>query len=442
MTQPTAVRSDDLINSFGVATHINYTDGQYLNVTKDISALQYLGLDHVRDAAPNPNYDYTGQVHLGAAADAGIKFTFVANDPNPALVVQRIHDFVVAHPGSVVGIEGPNEVNNWPVTYNGQSGTAGAQAYQQALFNAVNNDPLLKNIPVLGFTDYPVHASASDWNNIHPYPKNGDQPYNDIAGGASAQAAVDPGKPFAITELGYHTSLTADTAGGWEGVNEATQAKLLLNAMMDAALLGSRSTSIYQLLDAYADPQGSDQEKHFGLFRLDGTSKPAADAIHNLTSIMADAGGNASSFSASTLNYSISGLPSTGHSYLTQKSDGSFQIIAWGEPDIWNEVTDTPISAASTPVNVNLGQTFSTVQVFDPLQGTNATQTLHNVSSVSIGLTDHPLIIQTSTDKSTSIGTGSDQLVLRISQDAYQGDAQYTVSVDGKQIGGVLTAHA
>ncbi|MGU3330918.1 carbohydrate-binding domain-containing protein, partial [Methylobacterium mesophilicum] len=33
-------------------------------------------------------------------------------------------------------------------------------------------------------------------------------------------------------------------------------------------------------------------------------------------------------------------------------------------------------------------------------------------------------------------------MLLHISQDAYQGDAQYTVSVDGKQIGGTLTAHA
>ncbi len=38
------------------------------------------------------------------------------------------------------------------------------------------------------------------------------------------------------------------------------------------------------------------------------------------------------------------------------------------------------------------------------------------------------------------MGTGSDSLVLRITQDAYQGSAQYTVSVDGVQIGGVLTA--
>ena len=39
-------------------------------------------------------------------------------------------------------------------------------------------------------------------------------------------------------------------------------------------------------------------------------------------------------------------------------------------------------------------------------------------------------------------GTGPDTLELKISQDAYQGDAQYTVSVDGKQVGGTFTASA
>src|SRR5215210_3290432 len=41
-----------------------------------------------------------------------------------------------------------------------------------------------------------------------------------------------------------------------------------------------------------------------------------------------------------------------------------------------------------------------------------------------------------------SAGTGSDTLVLKLSQDAYKGDAQYTVSVDGKQVGGTFTASA
>jgi hypothetical protein len=39
-------------------------------------------------------------------------------------------------------------------------------------------------------------------------------------------------------------------------------------------------------------------------------------------------------------------------------------------------------------------------------------------------------------------GSGSDTLVLRISQDAYLGNAQYTVSVDGQKVGGVFTASA
>jgi Right handed beta helix region/Ca-dependent carbohydrate-binding module xylan-binding/Protein of unknown function (DUF642) len=42
----------------------------------------------------------------------------------------------------------------------------------------------------------------------------------------------------------------------------------------------------------------------------------------------------------------------------------------------------------------------------------------------------------------TTVGSGSDTLELKITQDAYQGDSQYAVSVDGKQIGGTLTASA
>jgi beta-glucanase (GH16 family) len=41
-----------------------------------------------------------------------------------------------------------------------------------------------------------------------------------------------------------------------------------------------------------------------------------------------------------------------------------------------------------------------------------------------------------------TIGTGPDQLRLSLSEDAFNGDAEYTVSVDGTQIGGVQTAHA
>ncbi|MBY5520331.1 calcium-binding protein [Rhizobium leguminosarum] len=389
-----AVRINDIIRSFGIDTHIDYTDGKYSNVGEVVKALDYLGLDTVRDHAPNSASDPNGQTHLGDAAEAGVQFVFSAQrEVDPAAVAQRLHAFVQTHPGSVVGIEGPNEVNNWPVSYHGLSGQAAAVAYQKDLSAAVNADPLLKNIPVLGFTGYTV-ASASDYTTIHTYAKDGDQPYSWLSREADVQRAADPGKPLAITETGYHTSLTADSNGGWEGVSEATQAKLLLNTLMDGAALGSKNTFIYELLDAYSDPQGANQEKHFGLFHLDYSAKPAATAIHNLTEILQDDGATRASFSAGTVNYSIDGLPSSARSLLTEKSDGSYQIIIWNEPDIWNQSSDTAIQAAATAVKVNLGASFGSVKVFDPLTGTTAIKSLSNVSSLTLDVVDHPLIME------------------------------------------------
>lgn len=397
-----AIRINDVIDSFGIDTHIDYTDGKYSNIAEVVKALGYLGLDTVRDHAPTPASDPYGQGHLGDAADAGVKFVFVSGrDDTPATVVQRLHAFVEAHPGSIVGIEGPNEVNNWPVAYKGLSGEAAALAYQKDLFNAVNADPLLKDIPVLGFTGYTV-ASSNDYTTIHTYAKEGDQPFSWLQRESGDQMSADPGKPLTITEIGYHTSLTADTNGGWEGVDETTQAKLLLNTLMDGAFLGSKGTFIYQLLDAYADSQGSDQEKHFGLFRLDYSPKPAATAIHNLTEILDDDGATQATFNPGALNYSISGLPSTARSYLTEKSDGSYQIIIWNEPDIWNQTSDTAIQAATTSVSVNLGGAFGTVQVYDPLTGDTPIKSFSNISSLNVDVVDHPIII--------NIAAGTDAL--------------------------------
>ncbi|HZF76987.1 MAG TPA: carbohydrate-binding domain-containing protein [Acetobacteraceae bacterium] len=41
-----------------------------------------------------------------------------------------------------------------------------------------------------------------------------------------------------------------------------------------------------------------------------------------------------------------------------------------------------------------------------------------------------------------AVGSGPDTLVLKVAQDAWQGSAQYTVRVDGVQVGGTLTAQA
>lgn len=76
------------------------------------------------------------------------------------------------------------------------------------------------------------------------------------------------------------------------------------------------------------------------------------------------------------------------------------------------------------------------------------------INSVNVNVTDYPLIVQLSGGTITqpavspqqpvnlSAGTGADTLGLRISEDAWNGDAQYTVKVDGMQIDATFTAKA
>ena len=74
---------------------------------------------------------------------------------------------------------------------------------------------------------------------------------------------------------------------------------------------------------------------------------------------------------------------------------------------------------------------------YDSVTVPNGTAALMSAGPLDFAFTDSGTV---STPKNTTIGSGPDSLVLKISQDAFQGSAQYTVSVDGKQIDGVLTA--
>lgn len=65
-------------------------------------------------------------------------------------------------------------------------------------------------------------------------------------------------------------------------------------------------------------------------------------------------------------------------------------------------------------------------------------QELQVSGPASFGVADGTPAPATAT--TTTVGAGSDVLVLKVSQDAYQGDAQFAVSLDGQQIGGVVTA--
>jgi hypothetical protein len=183
-------------------------------------------------------------------------------------------------------------------------------------------------------------------------------------------------------------------------VDEATQAKNTLNLLADTFKAGVKQTFLYELMEGVANPSTTDIENTFGLFRADGTPKPVATAIHNLTSILADPAGNALTFTNGTLDYSISNLPTTGHSLLLEKANGVFELLVWNEAPNWNSTTKSAIPAAPTNIEVNLGAIYRYIKAFDPLQGSTSIRTVTNASTVKLALTDRLLIVEISSASS------------------------------------------
>jgi hypothetical protein len=399
-----ATRASDFVSSIGVNTHVAYYNTAYANIQGVVVDLQYLGINHVRDSAPVWSGSQAWFVSYEIPMAAGIEFDLVI--PSDALNVQAdladLNALETSESGGIDAVEGINEAGA-SLTYDGLSGEAAANAFQAQLVAAVDQDPQLQGVQVYNYTagtDVYSPSTYTQFGNISADANDGNaHVYAGYQAPTSAfwfmkeQLAGTPNDPFVVTETGYDTMPGMDTDGS-QGVNDDVQAKYTLDDIFDLVKAGASMVYMYELLDESPDPKMTNHEDHFGLFNNDGTPKKAAVSLHDLTTILADDGGLASSFSSGTLAYSISNLPSTGNSMLLEKSDGSFYLAVWAEPAIWNPTTLQEIAVASTPVTVNLGQVAGSVEVYDPLIGTAPIASYMDVSEVTLGITDHPLIIE------------------------------------------------
>jgi Zn-dependent membrane protease YugP len=450
------------VDSLGINVHMGYFNTPYGSSSSVITKLDYLGLHHVRDAAA-----WSGWVApLARLGEAGIKLNVMLGGQGDTLNAQ--FSYLEKLAPYVATIEGPNEVNYWPVTYNGETGIRAAVQQQAYVGQRLETIASLKDKPLVGFSvaassnsgfaPYGDNSAPSDYGNAHVYFPAGTAPGAHLQTYVTMANQLTPGDRMFLTETGFPTN---GSGPGNQGVSETVQAKYTLDVVMDAYKQGVARTFLYELQDQFSDPGNTDQEKHYGLFRHDGSAKPAAVALHNLTTILADTAAGAATFKTGTLNYSVSGLPSSGNHMLMQEANGNFDIVVWNEPVIWNDAKNLDLNVAAQNVTVDLGSTFSTVNVYDPLLGAGPIKTYYNISSLSLSVTDHPLIVETVAGANTpapapapapapvtglmgtqTVGSGPDTLVLKLSEDAYRGDAQFTVRVDGKQVGGTMTAHA
>ena len=405
LTTVTAASAAQFTSEIGVNTHIDFSWTSYANFGEVENALSYLGVKTVRDAIDNPS-DPAAFATLNK--DLGVKFDFFVS-PGSVGFNTQLQD-ILANPSIVKAVEGPNESDNFPQTYNGLSGLAATEAEQQALYQAVKADSALAGVPVIqsSFGQLSTFASAkalapyADAANAHVYfgTENNPALANWIGTVDGLASSIAPGKPVDITETGYSTNPDDSSS-----VDLTVQAKYPLDDLLDAYKAGAGMINLYELVDEASDPTGSNTEDHFGLFNADWTPKPAAIAVHNMLAILNQTGATTVTTPGS-LSYSLSGMPAGGNSQLFQKADGTFVLALWNDTRLSGPTSQTEIAVAPVPVTLTLGQAYAYVDVFDPLTGTAPVQVVNNTGTVVLSLPDHPVFVELSNTALPALVTG------------------------------------
>jgi hypothetical protein len=393
-----ALGAERFIDTIGINIHVNYTDGSYADVGKVGDRLQWLGVTHVRDNTPGHSAPLSSYVYL---AKRGIKYTFIVTD-DFAGSLDKYRQIEAQAPGSIVAIEGFNEINNWPVKYAGLTGQDAGLAGQKALYELVRRTPALARLPVYDLTGYdakPVktRAGSADFANNHAYPQNGQQPNYDQWGSVWIDWAFGDLRkfklPLVMTEFGYFTV----PQSGWNviGVDEATQAKGTLNGLLDSVNTGISRTYIYELLDEKPDPQHRDSSMHFGLFNVDHSPKVSAHALRNFILILKANDAVAVNGSANgRMSFTLSDWPVSARYLLMQKQDGRFVLALWNEVPFWDRAAGKPIDSPPIKVPLDFGKTARVVSVYDPLSGTAPGVTQRNIAQTTIDVPDHPVLVE------------------------------------------------
>jgi hypothetical protein len=417
---PTAIPTDQFLSSIGIVT--TFPDrGQPLD--KTIEMVKYSGFRWVRGGIEGlrENGPTTIQTYLELHQKTGVRFNWglVSGGSNLEKLLATAR--VLAAADALLAFEGNNEPNNWGVTYQGEKGGGKAPSWmavaklQRDLYRAVKSDPVLKKYPVwsisengaekdnvgLQFLTIPSGAGTlmpdgtqyADFANVHNYiyhPNSAAPMANKTWNAADPTPAckVDGlygnygltwgGKfhGYSVAELETLPRVTTETGctiGG--AVTEEIHALNLLSMYLDQFKRGWSYTAVYLLRDR--TDEGGNQG--FGFFKPDYTPRKAAVYLHNLTTILSDHGTLAK---AGRLGYSIPDEPPTAHDLLLQNSDGTFQLLVWGER-----------LQGSDRVTVRLGGKHASVKVFDPTVGAEPMQTLGGVDTLDLNLSDHPFVI-------------------------------------------------
>ncbi len=342
----------------------------------------------VRDAAPDPHNQ--GQASYGALAKAGVRFDLFVNGGDLSTAIRGLTALQTQYPGAVHEIEGPNEINNHATfSFDGLTDKhKAATAYKAPLYAAVKADPILNPIPVLAFTDYPATPSACNLANFHSYPDGRGVPGERLARDAREAQAVAPGKSIVDTEFGYYTQPMHGA------LSPRGQARLILTGLLDNAARGVREAYLYQLLDAYPDPQAQDSEKHYGRFDIDDRPKASAQMLRRPMQLLQEDARDAHTFPIRSEAFAIEGLPKTARTLVIETASGETLIAIWDERPVWQAIREVDLEGPKTELELKPPVGPSSASVIDLVDGKADRVDMARLLRLSLGRS--PLIVRLS----------------------------------------------
>ena len=415
----TAIPANNFLNSIGVNSSIN-SRGE--SITQTLVCAEYLGFRWIRSGIPDGtnlrpiHFKWLLQrnVRVSASIGNGTTMTDIDNFVTGAKTLAGL--------GSLIALEGPNEPNNWMVTYNGEKSWNATALWQRDVYAAVKADPVLKDYPVwslteggaeslnygLQFLTIPTGANTlmadgtkyADVACCHNYFSTSTRRLDNQLWNAADPSSACPvdglykefGKTWANGFQGYSDAdlltlpkVTTETGVTIDILNytEKFQGLMYLSTYLSQFKRGWEYTAMYILRDR--SDEGGNQT--FGFYKPDYTPRLSAHYLHNFTTILAD---TSSIQSPSQFTYTISpARPTTVHELLLQKNNGTLMLVIWGEKFANNSTADNITVDFDTPLGV--------VNVYNPTDttvGTKPVATYSNVSSIPLSMLNNPYILE------------------------------------------------
>lgn len=389
--------ADSFVDSLGINTHYGngiYTGGNAYADRRIDAKLAELGIRHIRDHTwNNEGLAIVDNLHTTYGVRANLILGETTRSPADLVNLLKAHPAYEA----IEGLNEPDFAGNR--SYNGLTDNSSAnqypatKAFQNDFYAAVKADPATSHIPVLSpamgrsnRSQYLIPINF-DIAAMHSYAwasptTSAREPSHGVDQALSDMSALRGGKPLWATESGYYNAPTNS-----KSVPENISGKYTPRLYAEFFNRGIGRTYVYELADQ--GPDETVREQNFGLLRFDMTEKPAFVAMKNLIDLLEEPG---SSFTPSTLSYTLTAASSVHHTLL-QKSDGRFYMLVWNEVVSFDSINQTPINVSELAATLSLAGQFD-VRVFEPNVSAAALETHLNVSALNLSVPDQMMVLE------------------------------------------------